>query len=307
MPGNGSRRTRADRAVRAAPFAIAITRTAHPGGGRIGDPPHGHYSGRVTTRSPRSAPSASASTSASTSTPSRRPRSVPAALLGVLAVLLVLGSAGCGSKAGPTAPPLPAAPDLLARSAAAMSQVKTVVADVQIDPALADLPVRAAHGTLTVTGDAMGTATLNQGSDNVEFAFVITKGQLYLKGPTGQYQRLPLALAASIYDPTALLSPDRGIAALLRTATNGVTQAREDVNGVAAYKVHATLDPLLVAGIVPGLTNANSGTVWLDAATSRVLKAQIAVPNPAAGQTATAPVTVALSGFNDPVTVAPPS
>jgi lipoprotein LprG len=303
MAGNGSRRGRADRAVRAAAFAIANARTAHLDRGRIGDPPHGHYSGRVTIRSPRSVPSLPASTSM----PSRRPRSILAALLGLLGVLLVVGLAGCGGKAGPTAPPLPAAPDLLARSASAMSQVKTVVADVQIDPALTDLPVRAAHGTLTVTGDAMGTATLNQGSDNAELNFVITKGVLYLKGPTGRYQQLPLAMAASIYDPTALLSPDRGIAALLRTATNGVTQAREDVNGVAAYKVNATLDPRLVAGIVPGLTNANSGTVWLDAATSRVLKAQIAVPNPAAGQTATAPVTVALSGFNDPVTVAPPS
>jgi lipoprotein LprG len=229
-------------------------------------------------------------------------------LLGVLALLLLMGGlAGCGGKSGPTAPPLPAAPDLLARSAAAMSQVKTVVADVLVDPALTDLPVRAAHGTLTAAGDAIGTATLSQGTDNVEFNFVITQGLLYLKGPTGRYQRLPLAFAASIYDPTALLSPDRGIAALLRSATNGVTQAREDVNGVAAYKVHATLDPVLVSGVVPGLNGANSGTVWLDAATSHVLKAEIAVPNPAAGKTATAPVTVALSGFNSPVTVAPPS
>jgi lipoprotein LprG len=57
---------------------------------------------------------------------------------------------------------------------------------------------------------------------------------------------LPLTLAANIYDPTALLRPDRGIPALLHTATNGVTEAEENVNGAPAYRVHATLSPNLV-------------------------------------------------------------
>ncbi|MCU1649141.1 MAG: hypothetical protein JWQ60_290, partial [Pseudonocardia sp.] len=143
---------------------------------------------------------------------------------------LFLGVTGCSS--GPTAPPLPAAPDLLAKSASAMAAVRTVAIDVQVDPALNTIPVRAANGKLTATGDAIGTATLNQGTSTVEFNFVITQGTLYLKGATGRYQRLPLALAAAIYDPTALLSPDRGISALLRSANNGTTEASEDVNGV---------------------------------------------------------------------------
>jgi lipoprotein LprG len=223
-----------------------------------------------------------------------------AALLGVLAALVTL--AGCG---GPSEPPLPAAPDLLGKAASAMAAVRTVAVDVRVDPALTTLPVRAANGKLTATGDAVGTATLNQGSSTVDVNFVVAKGTVYVKGPTGTYQRFPLALAASLYDPTALLNPDRGLAALLRTASNGVTQAREDVNGVATYRVQASFDPNLVASVLPGLAGANSGMLWLDQASSRLVKAQIQVPNPAGG--APAPVTVALSDFNNPVSVAPPS
>ncbi|HEX4357236.1 MAG TPA: LppX_LprAFG lipoprotein [Pseudonocardia sp.] len=222
-------------------------------------------------------------------------------------VVLLVGVAGCaGGPAGPPPPPpLPAGPDLMARAAAAMAQVQTVAVDVTVDPALSSIPVRAANGKLTSAGDAIGTATLSQATSTVEFNFVITKGVLYLKGATGGYQQLPLALAAGIYDPTALLSPDRGLAALLRTASNATTEAREDVNGVPAYRVRATLDPTLLAGVVPGLTGATTGTVWLDQASSRVLRARVDVPNPAGG--APAPVIVTLSDFNAPVTVTPPS
>ena len=227
-------------------------------------------------------------------------------LLALVALLLgVAGCAGGGPAGPPPPPPLPAGPDLMAKAAVAMAQVQTVAVDVTVDPALASIPVRAANGKLTSAGDAIGTATLSQGTSNVEFNFVITKGVLYLKGATGQYQRLPLALAAGIYDPTALLSADRGVAALLRTATNATTEAREDVNGTPAYRVKATFDPNLVAGIVPGLTGATTGTIWLDQESSRVLKAQIDVPNPAGG--GPVPVTVTLSDFNAPVTVTPPS
>lgn len=222
--------------------------------------------------------------------------------VGVVVFAVLMALVGCG---GPSAPPLPAGPDLLSKAATAMAAVRTVAVDVRVDPALNTLPVRAATGKLTATGDAIGTATINQGTSTVDFNFVVAKGTVYLKGPTGSYQRFPLAMAASLYDPTALLSPDRGIAALLRTATNGVTQAREDVNGVPTYRVQANFDPNLLSAVVPGLSGANSGTVWLDQADSRLAKAQIQVPNPSGGPPA--PVTVALSDFNSPVAVTPPA
>jgi lipoprotein LprG len=226
----------------------------------------------------------------------------------ITGVALLLALAGCGSvRSRPTAPPLPPAADLLSKSASAMAGIRSTSVNLHVDPTLTDIQIRSATGKLTSTGDATGSATTSQGGSTVEFQFVITKGILFFKGPTGKYQPLPLALAARIYDPTVLLNPDRGIPALLRTATNGTTEAQEDVNGAPAYRVRATLSPDLVNSIVPGLSGISTGRVWIDKATSRMVKAQLEVPTTPGQQGGpTAPVTVTLSDFNAPVTIAPP-
>ncbi|HZZ48961.1 MAG TPA: LppX_LprAFG lipoprotein [Pseudonocardia sp.] len=230
-------------------------------------------------------------------------------LTGVTAVfgaLLLLALAACGPS-GPQAPPLPPGPQLLTGAAAAMANVHSASVNLQVDPALSSVPVRSATGKLTSTGEATGTANLSQGGTTSEVHFVITQGILFLQGPTGGYQRIPLAFAASIFDPTALLSGDRGVPALLRTAQNGVTEAEEDVNGTPAYRVRATLNPDFVSSLVPGLTGANSGLVWVDKASSRVVKAQLDVPPDGKPGSPTVPVTVTLSDFDAPVSIQPPS
>jgi lipoprotein LprG len=221
---------------------------------------------------------------------------------------LALALAGCSSAPGPAAPPPPPpGPELLARSADAMAKLKSVAIDMQADPALTGLTIRSANGTLTATGEGTGSAVLQMGGAPSEIQFVVTKGVIYIKGPTGGYQALPLSMAAGIYDPTALLRPDSGIAALLRTARSGVTERAEDVNGVPAWRVFALLDPKVAGTIVPGVTGETKGTVWIDQATSRALRAQVQLPTSTADPSKTAPVTVNLSGFDAPVTVKPPT
>jgi lipoprotein LprG len=237
------------------------------------------------------------------------------ALRAGLAVLALVLTACGGGQPGPAAPPLPPGPELLTKAAAAMAGVHSASVDLQVDPALSSLPIRSATGQLTSTGDAQGSATVNQGGATADFQFVITQNRLYLKGPTGQFQQLPLALAASIYDPTALLSSDRGIPALLRTAASATTEALEDVNGAPAYRVRANLSANMVNSVVPGLTGATTGRVWIDQATSRLVKAQLEVPTSVGQGTQsqsgengpTAPVTVTLSHFDAPVTITPPA
>lgn len=221
------------------------------------------------------------------------------ALLAVAAALLVGGCSG----STPEGAVLPAAADLLTRSADAMRQVTTVALDITVDPALTTIPVRAAAGSLTAAGDATGTAILVQAGTPVEFTFVVTDGTLYLQGPTGGFAPgIPVSFASSVYDPTALLDPERGVATLLAGATPVETQAREEVDGVDSYRVAANLSQGTVAALVPGVTAPVDGLLWIDAETSRLVKAELAVP---AGSV-TGPVTVRLSDFDAPVTVTPP-
>jgi lipoprotein LprG len=115
---------------------------------------------------------------------------------------------------------------------------------------------------------------------------------------------LPLALASSVYDPSAILDPDRGVAKILDTATEGKTEARESVNGVDAYRVTAKLDPQAVSTVVPGVTGDVTGQLWIAAAQPRLLKTSFAVPGQGGSPGGT--VTITLSDFDAPVTVTAP-
>ncbi|NMH96751.1 LppX_LprAFG lipoprotein [Pseudonocardia acidicola] len=230
----------------------------------------------------------------------------PRHLLAAVAAGLVLLLAGCTGAPGPTTAALPAAADLLSRSAAAMKQVRTVGVDIQVDPALSTVPVRAATGSLTAAGDAVGSVTLAQGGTPVEFEFVVVGGKIYLKGPTGGFgPPIPVSLAAGFYDPTVVLDPQRGVARLLATATPGATEAKETVDGVDSYRVPATLAPDAVAALVPGVSGPVKGLLWIDAATSRLVKAELQVP--AGPGSATGPATVQLHDYDAPVSVTAPA
>ena len=223
-------------------------------------------------------------------------------------LVLALGLTGCSTPA-PSKPAevLPAAPEVLAKAADSMAKIKTVGVDVQVDQALTAMTIRSATAKLTAAGESQGTVVIAQGNSNVEFQFVVAKGTLFLKGATGGYTPLPLSMAASVYDPTALLRPDTGIAALLRTATGATTEASDDVNGVPSWRVRATLDQRIATSVVPGLSGAATGVVWIDKATSHLLKAQVPVPvTEGDPKSPTAPVTVTLSDFDAPVTITPP-
>lgn len=206
---------------------------------------------------------------------------------------------------GPAEPELPNAVELLSRGADAMRTVTSAAIDIAVDPAATSVPIRSAVGTITADGQAEGTAVLTLGGAPLEYQLVVTGGVLYLKGPTGGYSQLPMASAAAIYDPTAILDPDRGTAALLAGADQGATEAREVSDGVDAYRVKASFPAERVAALVPGVTQPVPGLVWLDAATSRLVRAELDLPDGPAG--AGGPVTVRMSEFDAPVSITPPA
>lgn len=222
----------------------------------------------------------------------------------VLALLVVLLGGAAGCTGGRRSADLPAGDALLKESAAAMRVVNTVRFAIESDGSVGGLSLRRAGGQLTRAGDAKGTAQVGQGGATLELEFVVVGDSIYIKGLTGGWQKLPLALASGVYDPSAILDPERGMAKVLSTATDARTEAREQVDGVDAYRVAAKLNPADLSTVVPGVGDGVTGQLWIAADSKRLVRARFAVPAGDGGQPVN--VTVTFSEFDAPVTITAP-
>jgi lipoprotein LprG len=222
--------------------------------------------------------------------------------------LLLVGLTGCTKKSTPGGAAtgnLPAGDTLVKDSATAMRDVKTAKFLITADGTVAGLSLKRAEGTLTREGSAQGSAQITQAGLDVELTFVIVGDKLYLKGPTGGYQTLPLALAASVYDPSAILDPDRGIAKVLNTATGAKTEASESVDGTPAWRVAVNVNGGDLSTILPGMTGTVPAKVWISTADKRLLKATFTTADSGGAKGGT--VTVTFTDYDAPVTINAPS
>jgi lipoprotein LprG len=233
-------------------------------------------------------------------------RSSARSLIAVASIALIAGLGGCHKSGATTSASdstaLPAASTLIAQAATAMGTVQTVAFALTVDGTLQGVPVSNANGVLTHAGDAKGSATVSLYGTTVQAEFVIVDGSFYLKAITGGFQKLPLSSATQVYDPSAILDPNRGISKLLTASTNTKTVAETTIDGKAAYQVQLTPDPAAVQSLIPGAGSGTTGSIWIDKATGHVVKAVFAVPS--GGKTAT--VTITLTNYDAPVTISAP-
>jgi lipoprotein LprG len=221
----------------------------------------------------------------------------------LLAAVLLL--AGCTkSSGGQSTAQLPEATQLLVASATAMRDVKTAHFTLDVQGKIADITVHHAEGSLTREGNAKGTATVEQFGATVEAEFVIVDKKVYVKGPTGGFQQVPASLAASVYDPSAILDPSRGVAKLLAGIKDPRTEAKESVGGQDAYRVAFTPAPGALDALVPGIGDHATGKLWLAVESKRVLKGEFTVP--ASGSDKGGTITITFSSYDAPVTISAP-
>jgi lipoprotein LprG len=224
----------------------------------------------------------------------------------LVATALVLTTAtacsGSGSGGG-SGEKLPAGADLMKQSSTAMAEVKSIGFAIRTD-GTSSLPVKSADGKLLKSGDATGTLQVVQSGATVEMAFTVLGDSVYLKGVTGGYQKMPKALAIALYDPSAILDPQRGIAPLLAKASGPKSEAEENVGGQQAYRVKATLPKDSAAALVPGVTQDLTGQVWLGVSDHRLLKVKADLPPTADGGKGT--VTVTFTDFNSAFSITAP-
>jgi lipoprotein LprG len=229
-----------------------------------------------------------------------RPRAF-LALLALLTVTLV----GCSKDDKPAATEqLPSGETLVHDAVTATDGLKSAHVKIETEGEVGNLPMRRAEGDLLRSGDAKGTIQLSQFGLLIESDFVVVGKAIYLKGATGGWQKLDSSVTASIYDPSAILDPDRGIGKLLSTATSPTTEAKESVDGKDAYRVAVKLDSAAVATLVPGVGSGVTGKIWIDAKTKNLLRAVLTVPSAAADKTGT--VTINVTAIDAPVTVSAP-
>jgi lipoprotein LprG len=194
----------------------------------------------------------------------------------VAAVLtaLFLTTACTGGDASGAGAALPSGAELVGKSAEAMRAVKSVAFTLETEGA-PPVQVKKADGRLSETGDADGTIQVDLLGSLQEIEFVLIGQTVHFKGVTGGYQEMSRSQLASIYDPSAILDPEKGVVQLLSNAPNAKTEAEEKLDGTDAYRVSATLSQQVLSTMVPGLDQSIDGMLWIDKATDRLLKADL--------------------------------
>jgi lipoprotein LprG len=225
-------------------------------------------------------------------------------LTGILLVLLVAvsgcsGSSGTPTAASTTAPP-PTASEILAASATAMAEVTSAAFSLTVDGQLPSVTVQSAKGVLNADGDAQGTAAIVQFGQLIEVEFVLAGGQLYIKGVTGGFTQVPASLAGSVYDPSAILDPTRGVAKVISSVQSPTIAGSEGDSWLISGSVPADV----AAGLVPGITDDVTGLFTISKGSSELTSADLTLDG-ADGKPAT--VKVELSAFNEPVSISPPN
>lgn len=229
--------------------------------------------------------------------PHRHPRLV-ALLLALLVALLTACGGNQTAEPEPTTPALPDGAGLLADAAEAMRTVNTAKIALDVQGDIPGVPIKSVEGQLTREGAAKGTATVSQRDQLYEVDFVIVGTDLYLRGPTGGFRKLSTSSAFLVYDPTVLLKPDQGLAAVLASGNSAKTEAREKVDGVDSYRVQVSFPRETLRTLAPGLNQDSTGQVWLAADNFRLVQARLPLNS--------GTVTLRLSDFDAPADIVAP-
>jgi lipoprotein LprG len=228
-----------------------------------------------------------------------------AVLVSLLTALLTAAAltAGCSSEKKADAA-LPDAATLLKDSNATTKAQQSVHLQLTVNGEIKELPIASLTGDLTNT-----PAVAAQGKADIVFLgqklegvnFVVADGTLYGAITPNSWQ--DFGPAADIYDVSAILNPDNGLANLLANFSDPKTDGRETVNGVETVKVTGSVSADAVNKIAPQLV-ANGpvpGTAWITEDGKHELVQAKLEPTPGNS------VQMTMSDWGKPVTVTKPA
>jgi lipoprotein LprG len=216
------------------------------------------------------------------------------------AVILI---AGCSSSEGKSNESLPDAATLLKESNATTRALKSVHLELTVGGNFENFPIKTLSGDLTQAPAvaAQGNAKLTfQGSD-VDAKFVVVDGDLYVALSGDSF--IDMGPAADVYDISAILSPDKGLANVIANFSDPKSESTETINGVETVKVTGQVSAEAVNSIAPSIkaTQPSPGTAWIEKDGDHNLVQAKLEPSP--GNT----IQMTLSDWNKPVTVTKPA
>ena len=212
--------------------------------------------------------------------------------------------AGCSSSNKESNAALPDGAALVQQSSQTTRGLKSVHLKLTVQGQIKDLPIEKLEGDLTNAPKvaAQGTANilfLGQRLEGVDF--VVADGDLYGAITAGNWQ--DFGPAADIYDVSAILSPDKGLANVLANFSDAKSVGREDINGQQTVKVTGTVTADAVNKIAPQIaaTGPVPSTAWIRPDGNHELMQAKLEPSPGNS------VTMTLSDWGKQVTVNKPA
>jgi lipoprotein LprG len=222
-----------------------------------------------------------------------------AALFAAIALI-----AGCSKSSDNASKELPDAATLLQQSSETTKSQTSVHMNLTVQGEIKELPIESLEGDLTNTPAvaAQGKANLNFLGQRLEGVdFVVADGNLFGALTAGSYQ--DFGPAVDIYDVSAILNPDTGLANVLANFSDPKADGRETVNGVDTVRVTGNVSADAVNKIAPqiGATGPVPGTAWIaEEGDHALVQAKL---DPAPDNS----ITMTLSNWGKPVTVTKPA
>jgi lipoprotein LprG len=227
-----------------------------------------------------------------------------ARLIGLLNVVFAFVlTTGCSGGGGGSAKNPPG--DRLLQQAATVMRGVTSLSFTLRTSGNPNVTVKSVDARLLKSGNSQGSLQVTELGMPIQLDFVVIGKTVHFKGLTGGWQTEPLSRVAGIYDPSAILDPDRGLVQLLATARDARTTGEDKVAGQDSYKVHATLSRAALSRLVPGIGADTPADIWVATADQHVLKAVAEVPGKGGGKPGT--VTITFADYNKPFTITAPA
>jgi lipoprotein LprG len=216
-----------------------------------------------------------------------------------LAATLVAGCSSSSKQAGS----LPDAATLVKKSSETTRDLKSVHLALSVTGKIEKMPVKTLEGDLTNQPGtaAKGNAKIAFGGSDVDVKFVVFDGDLYgaLSGDAFD----DFGPAEKIYDVSAILDPDKGLANMLANFTEPKIEGRETVHGQDTVRVGGKAPADAVNKLAPQLsaTEPLPCTVWIqEGGDHQLVQAKLE-------QSSGNSIQMTLSNWNAPVTVEKPA